>query len=103
MNNAATMYFKDKFGLSTETAAAMASIFGWMNLFARGVGGFLSDMANFKFGMRGRLYLQAIMLFGEGVRFLLSATYSTINPGFMLLTPFSPTYLLSTHYFWLIY
>lgn len=29
MNNAAALYFKDVFGLSTETAAAMASIFGW--------------------------------------------------------------------------
>merc|ERR1712084_126852 len=47
MNNAAALYFKDAFGLSTETAAAMASIFGWMNLFARGLGGFISDIVNF--------------------------------------------------------
>ena len=41
MNNAAALYFKDEFGQSTEQAAAIASIFGWMNLFARGLGGFL--------------------------------------------------------------
>ena len=46
MNNASALYFKDVFGLSTETAAAMASIFGWMNLFARGLGGFFSDYFN---------------------------------------------------------
>jgi NNP family nitrate/nitrite transporter-like MFS transporter len=39
MNNAAALYFKDQFDLSTESAAAIASIFGWMNLFARGLGG----------------------------------------------------------------
>lgn len=32
MNNAAASYFKSKFELSTESAAAIASIFGWMNL-----------------------------------------------------------------------
>ena len=46
MNNAAALYFKEKFSLTTESAAAVASIFGWMNLFARGMGGFLSDKAN---------------------------------------------------------
>lgn len=39
MNNAAALYFKEEFKLSTESAAAIASIFGWMNLFARGLGG----------------------------------------------------------------
>ena len=45
MNNAAALYFKDQFGLTTESAAAIASIFGWMNLFARGMGGYVSDSA----------------------------------------------------------
>ena len=46
MNNAAALYFVDRFGQSTEAAAAIASIFGWMNLFARGMGGYSSDKAN---------------------------------------------------------
>ena len=50
MNNAAALYFVDRFGQTTEAAAAIASIFGWMNLFARGLGGYASDMANAKFG-----------------------------------------------------
>ena len=50
MNNAAALYFSGEFDLSTESAAAIASIFGWMNLFARGVGGFISDKANAKMG-----------------------------------------------------
>merc|ERR1712125_109378 len=40
MNNAAALYFREEFKQSTESAAAIASIFGWMNLFARGLGGF---------------------------------------------------------------
>ena len=50
MNNAAALYFSEKFDLSTEKAAAAASIFGWMNLFARGCGGFISDKMNAKLG-----------------------------------------------------
>merc|ERR1719253_1199872 len=62
MNNAAASYFKAKFELTTESAAAIASIFGWMNLFARGIGGFVSDKLNSKMGMRGRLWWQAGLL-----------------------------------------
>ena len=41
-----------------------------MNLFARGVGGFLSDKANAKMGMRGRLWWQTICLIIEGIMVL---------------------------------
>jgi MFS transporter, NNP family, nitrate/nitrite transporter len=50
MNNAASHYFKEEFDLSTEKAAAISSIFGWMNLFARGLGGFMSDRASTRYG-----------------------------------------------------
>uniref|UniRef100_A0A7S2SIF9 Nitrate/nitrite transporter n=1 Tax=Eucampia antarctica TaxID=49252 RepID=A0A7S2SIF9_9STRA len=66
MNNAAALYFKDQFGQSTESAAAIASIFGWMNLFARGIGGYMSDKGNSRFGMRGRLWWQTTCILIEG-------------------------------------
>jgi NNP family nitrate/nitrite transporter-like MFS transporter len=50
MNNASALYFRDEFGLRTESAAAIASIFGWMNLFARGLGGYASDKCNARYG-----------------------------------------------------
>lgn len=77
--NASALYFKEKYGLSTESAAGIASIFGWTNLFARGLGGFTSDMANAKFGMRGRLWVQAIVLFLEGVMAVMFSTTSTLG------------------------
>merc|ERR1712113_770477 len=66
MNNAAALYFVEEFGQSTESASAIASIFGWMNLFARGLGGFCSDKLNAKMGMRGRLWTQTVLLACEG-------------------------------------
>ena len=67
MTSAAALYFQEEFGQSTASAAAIASVFGWMNLFARGLGGFASDMANATYGMRGRLWIQLFCLFAEGV------------------------------------
>lgn len=67
MTQAAALYFFSEFGQSTESSAALASVFGWMNLFARGLGGYASDMANAKAGMRGRLWVQAVLLLAEGL------------------------------------
>ena len=78
MINAAALYFKEVFGQSTESAAAIASIFGWMNLFARGVGGFTSDTISAKYGMRGRLWVQVIALILEGVFLVLFGRADTL-------------------------
>jgi NNP family nitrate/nitrite transporter-like MFS transporter len=66
MTTGAAFYFSDAFDQTTESAAALASIFGWLNLFARGLGGFISDIMNVKFGMRGRLLWQVVSLVFEG-------------------------------------
>lgn len=89
MYNAAALYFADTFGQSTEQAAAIASIFGWMNLFARGIGGYLSDRANTKYGMRGRLYAQTIFLFVEGALVLVFANTKTLAGSIVAMTSFS--------------
>ena len=67
MTNATALYFRDEFGQSTVTAAAISSIFGFMNLFARGLGGFGSDFMNAKSGVKGRCMFQFFCLAVEGV------------------------------------
>jgi len=89
MNNAAALYFKDKFLLSTESAAAIASIFGWMNLFARSLGGFLSDKANARWGMRGRLGWQSFVLLVEGAMVIVFANSETLSSSISVLVLFS--------------
>lgn len=89
MNNAAALYFRDQFGQSTESAAAIASIFGWMNLFARGLGGFFSDKANTKCGMRGRLWAQTILLAGEGALVLVFANTKSLGGAIAVMVAFS--------------
>jgi NNP family nitrate/nitrite transporter-like MFS transporter len=70
MNNTAATYFQEEFQLGTEKAAAITSIFGLMNIFARGLGGFLSDKFNAKMGLRGRLIWQATCLTMEACMIL---------------------------------
>lgn len=89
MNNAAALYFKDEFGQSTESAAAIASIFGWMNLFARGCGGFLSDYANSRLGMRGRIWVQWSLLLGEGALVLIFAQTKELGGAIVVMIFFS--------------
>lgn len=89
MNNAAALYFREEFGQTTESAAAIASIFGWMNLFARGFGGFFSDKASAKMGMRGRLWVQAILLLCEGAMVLIFANTGSLGPAICVMIVFS--------------
>jgi len=89
MNNAAALYFHGRFGASTETAAAIASIFGWMNLFARGLGGFASDKLFAKMGMKGRFWCQTICLAAEGILVIVFANAPNLGSSIAVMVFFS--------------
>lgn len=89
MNNAAALYFKDEFGQSTESAAAIASIFGWMNLFARGLGGYFSDKCSAKAGMRGRIAVHTLFLLLEGVLVIVFANTGSLGVAILVMVFFS--------------
>lgn len=89
MNNAAALYFKETFKLTTEEAAAIASIFGWMNLFARGMGGWLSDKGNAYAGMRGRLWVHSICLAAEGSLVFVFANTTSLGAAIAVMVFFS--------------
>lgn len=76
IDNIAALYFMDKFGVSLVTAGLLAGSFGAMNIFARALGGILSDMINKKSGLLGRSLLLAGFVFCEGLGVIL---FSQIN------------------------
>jgi len=65
-DNVASLHFVDTFHLSQHSAGFWAGCFGMMNLFARALGGFLSDKAGNRWGLSGKGSLLAIVLLLEG-------------------------------------
>jgi NNP family nitrate/nitrite transporter-like MFS transporter len=68
-DNVAALHFVDTFHLSLHSAGFWAGAFGFMNLFARALGGFLSDKAGVRWGMQGKglLLVGALLLEGCGL------------------------------------
>ncbi|KAI8919497.1 major facilitator superfamily domain-containing protein [Powellomyces hirtus] len=64
-------YLQTHFGLGQTLAGNIGSIFGLMNLFSRATGGILSDVMQRRFGMRGRILIQLILLVLNGVCLIL--------------------------------
>lgn len=56
VQNIVVPYFFDTFDVSFQAAGIFASVFGLLNLFARSIGGFVSDKLSNQYGMRGRLF-----------------------------------------------
>jgi NNP family nitrate/nitrite transporter-like MFS transporter len=67
MNNTLATHFEDYFGVDIVAAGLLATAFGGMNLFARSLGGILSDWMNARWKMQGRLWAHFISLFGQAV------------------------------------
>lgn len=67
MNNQLATHFRTYFQMKASNAAALASSFGGMNLFARSLGGISSDLLYAKFKFPGRLWAQFLGLFFEAI------------------------------------
>src|SRR6516225_4554201 len=61
LDNFAALYYKDYFQLSLQLAGIVASTFGMMNLFARALGGIVSDRSSRRWGLRGRVLVLGSM------------------------------------------
>lgn len=77
-DNVASLHFVDNFHLTQSTAGFWAGTFGFMNLFARALGGIVSDKVGGKFGMRGKGLLLAGVLLLEGCGLILFAQSGTL-------------------------
>ena len=75
--------------ISFNTANMIASLFGLTNLFARAIGGGLSDFAYNRFGIRGRLLVLFLCVVTEGLFLLMFCFMHDLGPAIVLLICFS--------------
>ena len=78
IDNFAALYFSDYFSLSLKMAGVVASTFGLMNLFARALGGIVSDRCNRRWGLRGRALLLSSAIGAEGLAMMLFSRMHTL-------------------------
>jgi MFS transporter, NNP family, nitrate/nitrite transporter len=85
-DNVACLHFVDNFHLTQHSAGFWAGLFGAMNLFARALGGILSDKAGSRWGMRGKgaLLAGALLLEGLGLIAFAHAPSFPVAIAFML-------------------
>jgi len=72
-DNVASLHFVDTFKLTQSSAGFWAGIFGSMNIFARALGGVVSDKIGSRSGLRGKGVFLACMLLLEGIGIILFA------------------------------
>jgi len=73
VDNVAAVYFVDNYKATIIMAGALAAIFGFMNIFARALGGISSDRIGRLFGLKGKGILLGTLLVMEGFGILLFA------------------------------
>lgn len=71
IDNVAVLYFTDYFQMDMYTAGTIAAGFGMMNLFARALGGLVSDRWARATGLSGRAQWLLLTILGEGLMLLL--------------------------------
>jgi NNP family nitrate/nitrite transporter-like MFS transporter len=88
-DNVASLHFVDTFHLSQSSAGFWAGIFGFMNIFARALGGIVSDKVGGKFGMRGKGLLLAGVLLLEGAGLILFANSGNLTAAIISMLSFA--------------
>ncbi len=71
LHNIAAIYFFDTFRLDLGTAGIIAGLFGSMSLFARTLGGWVSDRWAAQAGLSARVRLLFLVLLAEGLSLIL--------------------------------
>ncbi|MES2074030.1 MAG: MFS transporter [Pseudomonadota bacterium] len=70
IHNIAAIYYVDHFGFSLKAAGLAAGSFGLLALFARALGGWISDRVALRGNLNSRVTLLFIMMIGEGAGLL---------------------------------
>lgn len=73
-DNVAALHFVQEYKLSQSNAGFWAGIFGFMNIFARALGGIFADKVGRSYGLRGKGLLLGAVLLLEGLGLMMFAS-----------------------------
>lgn len=85
VDNYAATFFHDDYKASLIIAGLLASIFGWINVFARALGGIVSDKIGKRFGFGGKLNLLTALLLLEGLGIICFAKAGALSMAIILM------------------
>lgn len=89
MHNILAMYYVEKFHFGLKEAGLTAGILGLLAIFARSLGGFLSDKVAIKKGLDGRTKLLFVMILGEGLFLILFSQMNVAHLAIMSMVVFA--------------
>jgi NNP family nitrate/nitrite transporter-like MFS transporter len=95
INGTAALYFIDYFGVDIATAGLIASLFGLMNIFARSLGGIMSDSIAKQSGLKGRVQFLFIIIILEGITLMMFSRATVLLMAIPLLILFSTAVQMS--------
>lgn len=89
IHNIAAMYYVDRFNMGLKEAGLTAGIFGLLALFARALGGIVSDKVALTKGLDGRTKVLFILILLEGLFLILFSQMNTIGLAIITMTVFA--------------
>lgn len=79
MHNVVAIYFLDNFDMSLKTAGLVAGSFGLLALFARALGGWVSDQVARRGGLDARTKVLFVLMVGEGLGLLVFSVMDSFH------------------------
>ncbi len=89
IHNIIAMYYVDHFSFGLKEAGLAAGIFGLLALFARALGGILSDRVALKKGLDGRTKVLFLLILGEGLFLMLFSHMNSAALAILSMTIFA--------------
>lgn len=89
MCNGVAIYYHTRFSKSIAETGAIAFGYGFSALYARGLGGYVSDKVGKSFSVQGRLWMNFVCMLAQGVMNIWFARTDTLRPSLAILIAFA--------------
>jgi NNP family nitrate/nitrite transporter-like MFS transporter len=96
MCNGCAVYFHDRFHQNIASAGAIAFLYGISAVYARGLGGYVSDRSGDHFSLKGRLWVQFGCMLVQGCLNIWFARTASLYPSMILMVLMSILIQVST-------